>query len=93
MYLYQRGPQLKPKVKRRPQIKYIPPPPVVKKKEEEIKEKQEVLYKITVKTGNKPQAGTSAKVGLVLSIKLYAIAFVNRFLQCNIVHFISYLRL
>ena len=54
---------MKAKRKVRPRIEFIPPIPHVKAKpKEEEEEDKESLYKITVKTGNKPNAATSANV-------------------------------
>ena len=54
--------QLKAKAKIKPRIDFIVPLPGSKAKREEIDDKKECLFKVTVKTGNKPNAATSAKV-------------------------------
>ena len=66
----QRGLQLKPKKKARPRVEFIAPLPVVRKKKEDEEEKpKERLYKVTVKTSNKPNASTGANVSLDLQAK------------------------
>ena len=57
-----RGLQLKPKKKVRPRVEFIAPLPVVRKKKKEEEEPKERLYKVTVKTSNKPNAATGANV-------------------------------
>ena len=63
---FQRGLSLKAKPKRKPRISYIAPLPTVSAKgdlyEDEDVENTDILYKIVVRTGNKPDAGTSANV-------------------------------
>ena len=61
---FQRGPQLKPKPRAKPRILFVPPAPVVRKIVKEKEERNDALYKVTVRTGTQPNAGTSAKVGL-----------------------------
>ena len=55
---------MKPKPKVKPRIQYIAPIPVVKPTKKEVEEKNEALYKVTVRTGNRLNAGTSGKVGV-----------------------------
>ena len=51
-------------MKAKTRILFIPPNPVVRVVVEEKEEKNEALYKVTVRTGTQVNAGTSAKVGV-----------------------------